>query len=70
MLHTLSHLLISQLSFECGYSVASLSERLYCSNKEDNKEMSGIFIYTANGDSEGTLGGLSDRADLMYSPEF
>lgn len=58
MLHTLSHLLISQLSFECGYSVASLSERIYCSNKEDNKEMSGIFIYTANGDSEGTLGGL------------
>lgn len=58
MLHTLSHLLITQLSFECGYSIASLSERLYCSEKSDGKEMAGIFIYTASGDSEGTLGGL------------
>ena len=58
MLHTLSHLLISQLSFECGYSVASLSERLYCSEKSDGRTMAGIFIYTASGDSEGTLGGL------------
>lgn len=58
MLHTLSHLLISQLSFECGYSIASLSERLYCSEKSDDKKMAGIFIYTASGDSEGTLGGL------------
>lgn len=58
MLHTLSHLLITQLSFECGYSIASLSERLYCSEAADGKEMAGIFIYTANGDAEGTLGGL------------
>ena len=58
MLHTLSHLLISQLSFECGYSIASLSERLYCSEAEDGKSMAGIFIYTASGDAEGTLGGL------------
>ncbi len=58
MLHTMAHLLISQLSFECGYSIASLSERLYCADKEDGKEMAGILIYTASGDSEGTLGGL------------
>lgn len=58
MLHTLSHLLISQLSFECGYSVASLSERLYFSEETDGQAMAGIFIYTASGDSEGTLGGL------------
>lgn len=58
MLRTLSHLLISQLSFECGYSIASLSERLYCSEDSDGKSMAGIFIYTASGDSEGTLGGL------------
>ena len=58
MLHTLSHLLISQLSFECGYSIASLSERLYCSEKDEGKQMAGILIYTASGDSEGTLGGL------------
>lgn len=58
MLHTFSHLLISQLSFECGYSIASLSERIYCSEESDGQAMAGIFIYTANGDSEGTLGGL------------
>ena len=58
MLHTLSHLLITQLSFECGYSIASLSERLYCSEDADGKQMAGILIYTASGDSEGTLGGL------------
>lgn len=58
MLHTLAHLLITQLSFECGYSIASLSERLYCSEEDDGKKMAGIFIYTASGDSEGTLGGL------------
>jgi hypothetical protein len=58
MLHTLSHLLIKQLSFECGYSIASLCERIYCADERNGKEMSGIFIYTASGDSEGTLGGL------------
>ena len=58
MLHTISHLLIAQLSFECGYSIASLSERLYCSETNEGKEMAGILIYTASGDSEGTLGGL------------
>ena len=58
MLHTISHLLMAQLSFECGYSIASLSERLYCSETNEGKEMAGILIYTASGDSEGTLGGL------------
>lgn len=69
MLHTLSHLLISQLSFECGYSIASLSERLYCSETGDGKRMAGIFIYTASGDSEGTLGGLvrQGRPDALPS---
>lgn len=58
LLHTISHLLIKQLSFECGYGIASLKERIYCSEAADGKEMAGILIYTACGDSEGTLGGL------------
>lgn len=58
LLHTISHLLIKQLSFECGYSIANLSERLYCADESEGKQMAGIFIYTASGDSEGTLGGL------------
>lgn len=57
-LHTLAHLLIRQLSFECGYTAASLRERIYCSSEEDGYVMSGILLYTASGDSEGTLGGL------------
>ena len=58
LLHTLAHLLIRQLSFECGYNIASLRERIYCGEKVDGKEMAGMLIYTASGDSEGTLGGL------------
>ena len=58
LLHTISHLLIKQLSFECGYNIASLKERIYCSEKYEGKSMAGILIYTASGDSEGTLGGL------------
>lgn len=58
LLHTVAHLFIKQLSFECGYNIASLRERIYCGEEEDGKEMAGIFIYTASGDSEGTLGGL------------
>lgn len=58
LLHTIAHLIIRQLSFECGYTAASLRERIYCENDENGYIMSGIFIYTASGDSEGTLGGL------------
>lgn len=58
LLHTLAHLLIRQLSFACGYSIASLRERIYCNEAPEGKKMAGILIYTANGDSEGTLGGL------------
>lgn len=60
LLHTVAHLLIRQLSFDCGYTSASLRERIYCdiNEEDDNKKMAGILIYTASGDSEGTLGGL------------
>ncbi len=57
LLHTLSHLLINELIFACGYSSASLRERLYVSDSID-RDMSGALIYTAAGDSEGTMGGL------------
>jgi hypothetical protein len=57
MLHTLAHVLIRRLSFECGYGSSSLRERLYCWD-EPGKEMTGILIYTAAGDAEGTMGGL------------
>ena len=60
LLHTLSHLIIKELSFECGYATSALRERLYIDQKDS---MSGILIYTATSDSEGTLGGLSQMAE-------
>ena len=60
LLHTLSHALIRQLSFECGYETASLRERLYCSAGVDGQPgRTGVLIYTASSDSEGALGGLA-----------
>jgi MrfA Zn-binding domain len=61
-LHTLSHLLIRTISLECGYSSASLSERIY-SGTEDDPHRAGILIYTAVPDAEGTLGGLVSLAE-------
>lgn len=57
LIHTLAHVLINQLIYTCGYSSASLRERLYVSSQND-AEMAGLLIYTAAGDSEGTMGGL------------
>ncbi|WP_340019369.1 DUF1998 domain-containing protein [Paenibacillus sp. FSL H3-0457] len=57
MAHTFAHLLINQLVFECGYSSSSLRERLYVSDNASNP-MCGVLIYTAAGDSDGTMGGL------------
>ncbi len=57
LLHTFAHLLINRLTFECGYGAAALRERLYISDTLD-APMAGLLIYTAAGDSEGTLGGL------------
>lgn len=58
LLHTLAHVLINQLSFDCGYGSASLRERLYCDFSDPSRPMHGFLIYTASGDSEGTMGGL------------
>ncbi|MGE0535168.1 MAG: DrmB family protein [Pirellulales bacterium] len=57
MVHSLAHILINQLVFECGYNTASLRERLYIS-ADPAAPMAAFLIYTAAGDSEGTLGGL------------
>lgn len=56
LIHTFAHLLINELVYECGYGSASLRERIYSADGED--PMSGVLIYTAAGDSEGSMGGL------------
>lgn len=58
MIHTLAHALIKELTFFCGYGSSSLRERLYCNQQDPTRPMDGFLIYTASGDSEGTLGGL------------
>lgn len=57
MLHTLAHTLIRELTLECGYSTASLRERLYV--RDDAIGMAGVLVYTATTDADGTLGGLA-----------
>jgi hypothetical protein len=52
LIHSLTHLLMRELEFSCGYPTASLKERLFISER-----MSGVLIYTAEG-SEGSMGGL------------
>lgn len=59
LLHSFAHALMRQLAIACGYTAASLRERIYSkSPQDDNGPMAGILIYTAAPDSEGTLGGL------------
>ena len=58
LIHTFAHLLINQLSFECGYGSSSIRERIYCEKTDNEYGMCGVLIYTASGDSEGSLGGL------------
>lgn len=57
LVHSLAHAIIRQLVFECGYSTASLRERLFVS-ADANAPMAALLLYTASGDSEGSLGGL------------
>lgn len=52
VLHTFSHILMKELEFSCGYPTASMSERLYFSDR-----MCGVLIYTTDG-AEGSMGGL------------
>lgn len=59
LLHTLSHALINELAIECGYSSASISERIYSRGPGEGPDpMAGILLYTSAPDAEGTLGGL------------
>lgn len=64
LVHTLSHLLIRQVSLECGYSSASIRERLYLG--QPGARTAGFLLSTAASDSEGTLGGLVSLGETRY----
>jgi Domain of unknown function (DUF1998) len=53
LLHSLSHLLLTAVSLECGYPASSIRERVYALDAGY-----GILLYTGTPDAEGTLGGL------------
>ncbi|MFI5981577.1 DrmB family protein [Streptomyces sp. NPDC051555] len=72
MLHTLAHHFIRQLSYDSGYNAASLRERVYArshSAGSGHPPQAGVFVYTAAGDAEGTLGGLVRQGRPPYLAE-
>ncbi|MDX2099442.1 MAG: DUF1998 domain-containing protein [Leptolyngbyaceae cyanobacterium bins.59] len=54
MLHSLSLLLITAVSLDCGYASSAIRERIYAFNEIGY----GILLHTGTSGSEGTLGGL------------
>lgn len=64
-LHTFAHLFIRELSNMCGYSIASIKERIYSTYKTDGKTMAGVLVYTSTPDSDGSLGGLIEQAQKI-----
>jgi hypothetical protein len=64
LLHTLSHLLLRQVTLECGYSSASIRERIYVGTA--SQPTAGVLLSTAASDSEGTLGGLVALGDRRF----
>jgi len=53
LVHSLSHLLITAVSLECGYPASSIRERIYAGSSGY-----GILLFTGSSDAEGTMGGL------------
>lgn len=62
LLHAISHLLIKELETQAGYPAASLKEKIY-SAEDVEDPMSGILIYVAIPDVDGSLGGLAELAE-------
>jgi hypothetical protein len=58
LVHTLSHLLVKELEFLCGYAATSLNERLFV----DSDNMQGLLLYTVVG-SEGSYGGIITQSN-------
>ncbi|MDE6729403.1 MAG: DUF1998 domain-containing protein [Oscillospiraceae bacterium] len=65
LLHTFSHLFIREISNICGYSAASIREKIYSEVDEEKNEikMCGILIYVSSSDCDSSLGGLISVAD-------
>lgn len=65
LLHSLSHVLLTQLSLECGYPASSIKERLYCAPATAAVPMAAILLSTGTTGAEGTLGGLVEEGRAL-----
>jgi len=65
MLHSLSHMLMTAISLECGYPASSIRERLYCSEPGDDIPLAGVLMATGSTGAEGTLGGLVEQGKRL-----
>jgi hypothetical protein len=63
-LHSLSHALMAELALECGYPLSSLKESVYASGFGQPDRFA-ILIYTSTAGGQGTLGGLSNMAEMI-----
>ena len=63
MLHSLSHLLLTALSLECGYAASAIRERIYFGG--EGSGMTGLLLSTGTPGSEGTLGGLVEQGHRL-----
>lgn len=63
MLHSLSHLLLTAISLECGYAASAIHERIYCQQPgiPGTLPMAAVMLSTGTTGSEGTLGGLVEE---------
>jgi hypothetical protein len=63
LLHSLSHLLLTAVSLECGYAASAIRERIYCGQPEGphGPDMAALMLSTGTTGSEGTLGGLVEE---------
>lgn len=65
VVHTFGHALISKLAESAGYPVPSIRDRLY----DVGDGRLGLLVYTAEGDSGGTLGGLVAHVEpALFDP--
>jgi len=60
--HTLSHALLREAAVVCGYALPSLRERIFIDSNSGH-DRTAILIYTAEGDTQGTLGGLVELVE-------
>lgn len=65
LLHSLAHLVMTQMALRSGYAASAVRERIYCSKAGDTDKIAGILLSTGSSGSEGTLGGLAQEAHRL-----